>query len=395
MNFETKLTYLIPDNITAKDVVSAIRKIDNKELHSAGYDPKRHSDDYDLYFEKKYYPPKVVVSFANISANNIELSSKQFHAGDESNNYLINRGFPIEVKKKLNPDNFFTVEELRFFKQYANQPYSDTSRIHWNAAEFISNTVWKKSRDWGELICKSAPFYIEGKRQWNERNGRNGQEFKRYSWYSLYHNEVSAPKIYYTVGVGGEEKILVIKLDCQREGLNALQKGQIDKVDQYLQEKGVDWLTFKEAEVAQLNWDKLLKASLKYIQSTFDVYKELIALVSTDVKEMCARLCWNYDNWIGPTGIPGKSKTIMPNGELPFEGKNAFALEEWLFDMDKIIDGYHYGRIEPLYTQSGNHIGKTYHLTLFSNNSEEKQWYWVGRIENAKVLTPEESETII
>ena len=63
-----------------------------------------------------------------------------------------------------------------------------------------------------------------------------------------------------------------------------------------------------------------------------------------------ARICWNKNNWIYPSGREGKS--INKNS---YEYKHGFGHEEWNFDIRKNIDGYVYGYLQ----QFGNI--KSYH----------------------------------
>ncbi|BCV27179.1 hypothetical protein [Shewanella algae] len=56
-----------------------------------------------------------------------------------------------------------------------------------------------------------------------------------------------------------------------------------------------------------------------------------------------ARICWNSNGWITPSGRPGKS-----SNKDSYEYQNGYGHEEWLLDTTKIIDGYHYGYIKQL-----------------------------------------------
>ena len=74
---------MIPDNISKKDILSAINKINDK-----GIPEKRWSERYFVLNRDFIYPPTYVVSLANKFANNIELKSLQFAGGEESNSFL-------------------------------------------------------------------------------------------------------------------------------------------------------------------------------------------------------------------------------------------------------------------------------------------------------------------
>ncbi len=82
----------IPQNINKDHLLKAIRKID-----LAGIPLGADSKYYDLVYNNKFYPPKLVVSFANIFANGTELDRSSFEGGKktacfnllENNNFII------------------------------------------------------------------------------------------------------------------------------------------------------------------------------------------------------------------------------------------------------------------------------------------------------------------
>ena len=84
---------MIPKNITSSHIISAIGKIDRD-----GVPPRRNSTGYDLLYNGRKYPPKYVVSIANRCPNGEELDYHKFSGGDETNNFLRQRGFEIVPK---------------------------------------------------------------------------------------------------------------------------------------------------------------------------------------------------------------------------------------------------------------------------------------------------------
>ncbi|WP_274482687.1 HNH endonuclease [Paenibacillus polymyxa] len=80
----------IPKNIHREHIVKAIRYIDEHGVPS-----KNESTKYNLHFNNKMYPPKYVVSKANIYANGRELDVSGFSGGDETNSVLQGLGFEI------------------------------------------------------------------------------------------------------------------------------------------------------------------------------------------------------------------------------------------------------------------------------------------------------------
>jgi hypothetical protein len=98
-------------------------------------------------------------------------------------------------------------------------------------------------------------------------------------------------------------------------------------------------------------------------------------------EEKMARICWNTNNWIKPSGKIGKSET-----DRAYELQFGFGHEEWLFDFEKLIDGYHYSYLQPIGNKK-THFEKCYNILLYTINNETKEQYWVGWINNVYVLT--------
>ncbi|SNS86611.1 EVE domain-containing protein [Bacillus sp. OK838] len=91
----------IPKNINNEHVIEAIHKID-----SEGVPERRSSTRFKLSFEGKFYPPKYVITIANIFANGEEYSPSLFSGGDETNEFLKSLGFRIiENEEKHHPHN--------------------------------------------------------------------------------------------------------------------------------------------------------------------------------------------------------------------------------------------------------------------------------------------------
>jgi hypothetical protein len=136
---------------------------------------------------------------------------------------------------------------------------------------------------------------------------------------------------------------------------------------------------FFDKEIGDING-----SDLKKILDTFDHLMPLYEAVTFGVAPMenrVSRLCWNNHGWILPSGPMGKSKNKDTH-----EGKYGYGHEEWLFDISKIIDGYHYAFLEPIRKQQQAFDGKLFNIWLYTINSVSKKRYWVGQINNVEVL---------
>lgn len=81
---------MIPTNITKKHILNAIADIDEN-----GVVKGRDSRKYHLVYHGNHYPPKYVVSLANMRANGEMLPPCEFSGGQETNDFLRQYGFEI------------------------------------------------------------------------------------------------------------------------------------------------------------------------------------------------------------------------------------------------------------------------------------------------------------
>ena len=107
----------IPSNISKEHLLKAIEKIDEE-----GVPQGAHSSTYDVVHNGKTYPPKLVISYANLFANNEPLDRSQFLGGrdEPSFKFLAQYGFKIAEKNgdrvKIKEDSFYP-DLLKFLEQ--------------------------------------------------------------------------------------------------------------------------------------------------------------------------------------------------------------------------------------------------------------------------------------
>ncbi|PAV28421.1 hypothetical protein CIL05_17470 [Virgibacillus profundi] len=85
----------IPKNIRKEHIISAIEKIDKE-----GVPDNRKATRFYLLYQDEHYPPKYVLSIANIFANGLELLPSEFSGGRETNQYLKELDFNIIEQAK-------------------------------------------------------------------------------------------------------------------------------------------------------------------------------------------------------------------------------------------------------------------------------------------------------
>jgi len=100
----------LPKNITKPHLIKAIEKIDKE-----GIPNDADSQYYDVLYNGKKYPPKVIVSFANIFANGTEINRNSFAGGIETECFklLQKNGFEIIKKNQMSYYN----ELIKFLNQ--------------------------------------------------------------------------------------------------------------------------------------------------------------------------------------------------------------------------------------------------------------------------------------
>ena len=105
------------------------------------------------------------------------------------------------------------------------------------------------------------------------------------------------------------------------------------------------------------------------------------------LNDKIARICWNRYRWIEPSGTEGKSR-------IGFESKYGYGHEEWLFETDKIIDGYSYAFLQPINHFYETYIGETFNLYLYTIDNNSKTKYWIGKLNNVEVINRQQAREI-
>lgn len=107
------------------------------------------------------------------------------------------------------------------------------------------------------------------------------------------------------------------------------------------------------------------------------------------MEKRIARLTWNTNGWVQPSGKIGKS-----TNKDSHEGQYGYGHEEWLFDNSKVVEGYRYGFLEPIRKQQQAYVGKNYNVWLYSIDGTSKKRYFIGEIRNVEVISEDEADRI-
>jgi hypothetical protein len=107
----------------------------------------------------------------------------------------------------------------------------------------------------------------------------------------------------------------------------------------------------------------------------------------TTIKKV-ARICYNDHNWKYPS-----SKDIKSANKNTYEYISGFGHEEWLFDNEKLIDGYHYAFLQPVNNAPQKYETKKYQIHLYFIKCGAINFKgYVGYIDNVECLTEKQAQ---
>jgi len=289
--------------------------------------------------------------------------------------------------------DFFTEDDILLLHENCEQEYRDTHKGR-AAQQELAAGAWAKTKYWAELAAGDE-FEVSYRTSVVRRAGKKKavagrqamlRRFRAYTWARLFRPGDEAYKVFFTVGVDGRKQELVWKLDCMREGSKALDRRQLDRFYAYQDElaQATRWKYVPIAEVREWTWQKLVAETQQFMTENEDVYQEAIRQTwagHEPGKDKLARLCWNDYGWQRPSGPSGKSR-IRGTHEA-----GGWGAEEWLFDFARLLDGYRYAYLTPVRGGAEKHGGAFYNIRLYSHNGLTGEYFHVGQLRNAEVLT--------
>lgn len=286
---------------------------------------------------------------------------------------------------------FFTEADLRHFSDVIGKQFSRGSLEAIELKERLAEQgVFAKTEHWAQLLRQKG-FVTEFRYDW-QHSGR----VRGYTWARVFLPDLKTPDVFFTVGVGsrlseGDVSSLEYKLDCRRDKLS---EQKINQFDEYVENFCPDSRRHKieHYQLNELNWEVLIERTVSFINQYESEYRLLTNLITENtLPRKLARLCWNECGWEKPTGAVGKSKTTAKS----FEREKGYGHEEWFFETEKQIDGYHYAFLQAF--NKGDHEGESYDTQLYAikDSGSVKQKFWVGRVRHLEVLTKEEAAHVV
>ena len=108
----------IPENINKEHLLKAIEKIDLEGIPKGA-----DSQFYDVSYLGKKYPPKLIVSYANIFANGNELNRRLFEGGDNTPCFKLLRKHDFQIELKSPSRKVWFVAQGSTFSSHLNPQY--------------------------------------------------------------------------------------------------------------------------------------------------------------------------------------------------------------------------------------------------------------------------------
>ena len=300
--------------------------------------------------------------------------------------------------------DFFSVDDLNLLATSADKAYTGSNASQ-KIERALSSGVWAKTKHWVKQL-ESSDFVAGYRASVLKQAGTTARQadgkrrmirrFRPYTWGRLFRPGDKERKIFFTIGADGPNYALIIKLDCMRDGSKGLDGRLVARFDEYMERHApkATWKTVQLDGKRPLDWPKLIRETQLFIEKYAEHYDAAVAYTwqesDPDLNKL-ARVCWNTLGWQKPSGPVGKSTSAASHESSQFAG---FGAEEWLFNFSRLIDGYHYGFLQPLNsgTNGEAYAGRDFNIRLFTRNEATGLYYLVGRILNAHALTAEERE---
>lgn len=296
--------------------------------------------------------------------------------------------------------DFFNKHDFEFFADVRKGKYRAGDHADKELGRvLIEESVYAKTNYWAMLF---EPYGFKIDMSWHWQNSGN---FRSYTWAKIYEPHLGNDKVFFTVGVGSRYNkdnptvnTLEYKLDCQRKNKNALGESMVHEFDNYMAKNcsAANRKIITIDDLENFNWDSLFKLSYDFIQNHLHHYRNLCSLTAENAENLSrkiTRLCWNNFNWARPSGSEGKSISSANS----FEKEKGYGYEEWLFDIDKQLNGFHYGFIQGFH--KGPHKGNSYSVSLYSifydKDKKTSRYYWVGQIKELFILSSDEQDWAI
>ena len=224
----------------------------------------------------KEYPFKQLIRKAYTHATGVVIGTDFFQSNDNYRDYIEKTfQYPISFKVRDNIP-FFIETDLALFAQYAGKSYDSSNNQHVAVGEQLRKGIFSKTNTWARALNLDG-FEIKTDNNWQRRG-----YFTEYSWARIYRRGDADKKVFFTVGVSGENEVLVYKLDCKYKGYDqntVLEQHQIDAFYRIVKPTGANWHEIQPDELSGMSWEYLIQTTRDFILHYTDLYDEVIKKV--------------------------------------------------------------------------------------------------------------------
>jgi AAA domain (dynein-related subfamily) len=174
---------------------------------------------------------------------------------------------------------FFTEEGIQFFNERlkSNRQYTKGDPQDEADGKRIKAEVFAPTNEWANAVTKELPEYAVDP---DTHFLIGGGKFKKYSWARLYLKELGDKKIYFTLGVSGEDAVLVYKIDLKRNKLPEDVKNRLDAAIKAAG-PGIAWNEFDPANEPNADWPRLVEITVDFIKRHEALFRQLHELLPT------------------------------------------------------------------------------------------------------------------
>lgn len=307
---------------------------------------------------------------------------KQFWKKKENYNAFIE----LTEAKIIHQLDFFTAKEIEFLSIWGNKVYNKDKQEHVAAKNYIMNSLGTKTQYWSNNLVKSiSGMDTFNWRMWSQKGWEDTLDgkirvarFKPYTWARIYRKGDDNKDIFFTVGVDGNSKELVYKLDYYFEknsNLNAEQKEIVEKnIPTELR-----WKSIPNSELKDYDWNSLLDLTASFISEHLHIYDKLIKLAWGDSEPEEV-----FSNFLRHQKQPQNGHSILPELNPTFEGIEKDFIQESIDKKEigdageELVKQYEINRLKNIgHEDLAEQVeivkdGKGYDVLSFSENRKPK-----------------------
>jgi hypothetical protein len=238
---------------------------------------------------------------------------------------------------------FINIDEIEFFRKWANRVYDKSNIDHYSAKEYLLSTVWLKTQFWSqEIVNRLENYETSNKRMWSKRDWQDGKRvstFKPYTWARIFKNGDKEKDIFFTVGIDPLYYAIVYKLDFYRENDSKLSSKQKELCDQHIP-KDLKWNEISEIDLQNWNWESLIKKIVSFISNNSHHYDQVVELVwgNKDVEKVFTNNLTLRDFPTGGIAELPKLNPSFKTSEVDFIKKNQEDKELGDFGEELVVD---------------------------------------------------------